>query len=99
MEENERGTLAEVSVFLFSESLFEAELEGDNRGALELAGAGSAPAEDGATAPAGRKALETVAAADAIVDALDLAEKEEEREGEHQEAEARAAQAACGGAR
>jgi hypothetical protein len=38
----------------------------------------------GAAAPAGRKTLETVAAADALVDALDMAAHEEEKQQEHE---------------
>lgn len=40
----------------------------------------------GAAAPAGRKTLETVAAADALVDALDMAAHEEEKQEEHERA-------------
>lgn len=67
------------------ESLFEADLERPEQAPL---GAGQV-GEEGASAAAGRKSLETVSAADAIVDALDLAAAEDERLKEVAEAEAR----------
>jgi U3 small nucleolar RNA-associated protein 12 len=57
------------------ESLFEADLEAADRAPLGMEGSDVTDA----VAPAGRKTLETVSAADAIVDALDLAGEEEER--------------------
>lgn len=70
------------------DSLFEADLEGqEGRGALSLGGGGrndDDEGEDGGKGAgegvaAGRKTLETVSAADAIVEALELAVHEEER--------------------
>ena len=70
------------------DSLFEADLEGqDGRGALSLSGGNNDndEGEDGGKGgggervAAGRKTLETVSAADAIVEALELAGHEEER--------------------
>lgn len=73
------------------ESLFEADLEAAERGPLALGETGGAPAggEGAGAAPAGRKTLETVSAADSIIEALDLATAEREREEEHRDAEAR----------
>ena len=65
------------------ESLFEEDLGRDDARPLTLGPDGGALAEDGAGAggvvPAGKKTLETVSAADAIVEALDMAATEEER--------------------
>ena len=44
-----------------------------------------APGEEGAVGAAGRKTLETVSAADDIIEALDLAADEEERQAEYQQ--------------
>jgi U3 small nucleolar RNA-associated protein 12 len=60
------------------ESLFEEDLGREDDRALAPDGAGVI--ENGSTvAPAGRKTLETVSAADAIVEAMDLASSEEDR--------------------
>jgi len=70
------------------DSLFEADLEGqDGRGALSLGGGNNDDDEGeddgkgggGERVAAGRKTLETVSAADAIVEALEFAGHEEER--------------------
>lgn len=60
------------------ESLFEDDLAKDDARPLTLGMDGGTIEERGA-GPAGRKTLETVSAADAIVDALDMASAEEER--------------------
>ena len=60
------------------ESLFEDDLAKDDARPLTL-GADGGTLEDAGAGPAGRKTLETVSAADAIVEALDMAAGEEER--------------------
>ena len=98
------------------ESLFEADLERQQRQAEGEAAVGAGPdgpggaggggqggagdleaaAAAGAAAPAGRRTLETVGAADSIIDALDMAAHEEEKmaEAAAEAAQAEAAQAA-----
>ncbi|KAF5835893.1 quinon protein alcohol dehydrogenase-like superfamily [Dunaliella salina] len=76
------------------ESMFEADLEADKGGpqdsGAEAALAGplgrvaAGEGEEGGAAPAGRKTLESVSAADALVDALEMAAHEEERHRDHQ---------------
>ncbi len=64
------------------ESLFEEDLGKEDARPLVLGPDGGAVAEDGVgghVVPAGKKTLETVSAADAIVEALDMASTEEER--------------------
>ena len=60
------------------ESLFEEDLAKEDARSLTLGPEGGA-FEEGGVGPAGRKTLETVSAADAIVEALDLGASEEER--------------------
>ena len=60
------------------ESLFEDDLAKDDARPLTL-GPDGGTLEDAGAGPAGRKTLETVSAADAIVEALDMAAGEEER--------------------
>jgi U3 small nucleolar RNA-associated protein 12 len=79
------------------ESLFEADLEQQQAAAEREAAGGSAAADgDAAAALAGRRTLETVGAADAIVDALDVAANEERKEVEYRRA-LKAASEAGGG--
>jgi U3 small nucleolar RNA-associated protein 12 len=72
------------------ESLFEADLEQQQaaaeREAAGGAGEGAAAGDAGAALPAGRRTLESVGAADAIVDALDVAGNEERKEAEYRAA-------------
>eukprot|EP00887_Chlorella_sp_A99_P006380 scaffold3.g6380.t1 len=68
------------------ESLFEADLEKADQPALGE----EAPGEEGAAAPAGRRTLESVGAADSIIEALDLAAAEEDKADEHRKASDRA---------
>jgi len=77
------------------ESLFEADLEKQQQQEAKEGEQVDGPA----TAPAGRRTLETVNAADAIVDALEMAAHEEEKEEEYQRAlrTAEGAAAAAGG--
>lgn len=84
------------------ESLFEADLEQQQAAIEREAAAGAAAGaggQDGAALPAGRRTLESVGAADSIVDALDVAANEERKEAEYRAAlkEAAAAAAAAGG--
>ncbi|KAL4429403.1 hypothetical protein ABPG77_005177 [Micractinium sp. CCAP 211/92] len=67
------------------ESLFEADLEAADRAPLGQ----EQPGEEGAVGAAGRKTLETVTAADDIIEALDLAAEEDERMKEFEEDKAR----------
>lgn len=61
------------------ESMFEDDLEMNVRKPLAPDGTVIEPGEDGAVEAAGRKTMETVSAADALVEALDLAISEEKR--------------------
>mmetsp|Transcript_32735 Transcript_32735/g.72312 ORF Transcript_32735/g.72312 Transcript_32735/m.72312 type:complete len:987 (-) Transcript_32735:326-3286(-) len=75
------------------ESLFEADLdkqqaEGDAEGA-----AGARAQEEGGVAPAGRRTLDSVSAADAIIEALDIAANEADRIREHEAEKSKAAAA------
>ncbi|KAF8065837.1 wdr3 [Scenedesmus sp. PABB004] len=60
-------------------------------------GDGGDSGDGGAAAPAGRRTIESVSAADAIVDALDVAAHEAEKEAEHAAALAAAAKGGGGG--
>ena len=85
------------------ESLFEADLEAqqeraerERREAAAAAAPGGAEGDDGGAAlPAGRRTLESVGAADSIVDALDVAANEERKAEEHARAVADAEAAAA----
>jgi len=81
------------------ESLFEEDLGREDARPLVLGPDGGAVAEDGTgVVPAGKKTLETVSAADAIVEALDMASTEEERIEEAMEEAQRKNQKKGGGA-
>jgi U3 small nucleolar RNA-associated protein 12 len=81
------------------ESLFEADLEQQQAQIeREAAAAGVSTADGGAAAaPAGRRTLESVGAADSIVDALDVAANEERKEAEYKLAVEEAVAAAAAG--
>lgn len=78
------------------ESLFEADLEQQQAAAEREAAAGTAGDGDGGgAAPAGRRTIESVGAADSIVDALDVAANEERKAAEYRAAQDEAAAAAA----